>query len=55
MKKLILGIFAIGLMQSGTAQKKTKNAVKFTPPVIKKDQAVSNDKVKFTPPVLKKN
>ena len=57
MKKIVLGLFALGLVQFCSAQTTKKSAVKFTPPVIVKDTPTikSNEKVKFTPPVIKKD
>jgi hypothetical protein len=56
MKKLFLGLFALGIFQFCNAQTKHISEVKFTPPVIKKDKPASKpiEKVRFTPPVIKK-
>lgn len=55
MKKLLIGLFAICLTQSGNAQtKKDAGKVKFIPPVIVKDEP-KKEAVKFIPPTIVKD
>ena len=49
MKKIILCFCAFGLMQLAQAQKK-KSAVKFTPPVVKRNVEVVNAEIPPPPP-----
>ena len=71
MKKLLCGLFALGLVIISNAQTTGKKSeAKFTPPILKKNEAATKsagsakttppavkaeEKVKFTPPVLTKN
>ncbi len=52
MKKIILGVFALGTLQLAQAQTK-KETVTFTAPVIKKDKVAKNAKVPPPPPPQK--
>jgi hypothetical protein len=52
MKKIILGVFALGTLQLAQAQTE-KEAVTFTAPVIKKDKVAKNAKVPPPPPPQK--
>lgn len=57
MKKLLLSLFTIGMLQICMAQKAVDTSVKFIPPVIKKNKPVSKKKeqIKFTPPTIVKD
>lgn len=54
MKKIFLGLFALGILHFCNAQTNEKSEVKFTPPVIVKDNPASSTikPLKFTPPVI---
>ncbi len=57
MKKLLLSLFSIGMLQICTAQKVVDTTVKFIPPVIKKNKPKSKKKeqIQFTPPTIVKD
>jgi hypothetical protein len=58
MKKLLFGLFALGTVSFCNAQTADKKEeVKFTPPVIVKDEPAtkSTNTVKFSSPIIKKN
>jgi hypothetical protein len=64
MKKILFGLLTLGITNLCAAQTVDKKGeVKFTPPVIKKDEDVKftppvikkDEEVKFTPPVIKQN
>ena len=64
MKKILFGLLTFGITNLCAAQTVDKKGeVKFTPPVIKKDEDVKftppvikkDEEVKFTPPVIKQN
>ncbi|MEJ7676522.1 MAG: hypothetical protein WKG06_01305 [Segetibacter sp.] len=55
MKKLLIGLFAVCLTQSGNAQtKKDTSKVNFIPPTIVKDE-LKKEVVKFIPPTIVKD